>query len=60
MSQKQADDPQQPSGQKADGAAAPAPRAAEKAASRPEGGLTFPFSRSSEEDEIREMYGWGV
>lgn len=26
----------------------------------PEGGYAFPFARSSEEDEIREMYGWGV
>ena len=28
-------------------------------ARRPEP-MTFPFSRSPEEDEIREMYGWGV
>ncbi len=58
MSQKTRPDADQPAPKPQ-----PKPRAAAKSGARPEGpegGYTFPFSRSAEEDEIREMYGWGV
>ena len=36
------------------------PNGARRGARNPDAGAAFPFARSAEEDEIREMYGWGV
>ncbi len=57
MSQKPDPPSQEP--QQARREAASTQRPPAPGARRPEP-MTFPFSRSPEEDEIREMYGWGV
>lgn len=57
--------PQKPHPEAPEPAPKPAPKKTGSAKSGaptagPDGGYTFPFARSAEEDEIREMYGWGV
>ena len=38
----------------------PSPWSARPAPGGVQDPVVFPFSRSPEEDEVREMYGWGV
>lgn len=62
MSRKSRNDHAAPRSRQASSAQRPAPRAAADLAPGADSAPAFPFARSVEDDELRDMsgYGWGV